>query len=441
MARRFPLQPSPTVHRTHLRLSGHEDVWAEASPLTPDDVDWLQALCRAHGIELAPNQNTFGHFERWIAHPAYRDYAESPDGFTTPWGDRRAVGSVLKPDAASLRLVTGLLDELLPRFDSPFVNIGCDETFELGQGASRDRCRREGLGKVYTDFVTNIMDHVERRFGKRCMFWGDILLNHPEQISRLPGDAVALEWGYEADHPFARDARRFAEAGLDFLLCPGTSSWRSFAGRTENMAANISAAARHARDEGARGLLLADWGDCGHLQLEEVSAPALAWCGLQAWNPRTADWTDALAWSDQVVFGGQSGDTAAWADLGRAGTALDWTPSNSNAFFHLFRNRPADHARLRAIPRSALERTLDELDELRPPAPPREGWQHTRDNLRLALLREIDRRDGTRRARSLEARALATHERLWRQRNREGGLAESLSMYTDTRNPDPGESP
>ena len=64
--------------------------------------------------------------------------------------------------------------------------------------------------------------------------WGDIVLEHPELIPELPRDATALNWGYEADHPFDDEGAKFARAGIDFQVCPGTSAWLSLGGRTQN---------------------------------------------------------------------------------------------------------------------------------------------------------------------------------------------------------------
>src|SRR6185503_16024740 len=50
-------------------------------------------------------------------------------------------------------------------------------------------------------------------------------------------------WGYDADHPFEGEAGALARSGLAFFVCPGTSSWQSFGGRTGNMLANTAAAA------------------------------------------------------------------------------------------------------------------------------------------------------------------------------------------------------
>src|SRR5262252_7472795 len=56
----------------------HPAVWASASPLTADEVDALDAFCRERFIELVPNQNSFGHMERWLRLPRYAPLAELP---------------------------------------------------------------------------------------------------------------------------------------------------------------------------------------------------------------------------------------------------------------------------------------------------------------------------------------------------------------------------
>jgi hypothetical protein len=413
--------------------TGHSDVWKKASPLAPDDISWLQQEARHLGIELVPNQNCFGHFERWIRHEPYRKYAESPDGFVTPWGDQRKVGSVLKPDDASFAFVTSLLDELLPTFDSSRVNIGCDETFELGQGATRERCTKEGMGAVYAKFVQRIIQHVETRHGMRPEFWGDIIIKHPEEINRISRKAVALCWGYEADSPFAEECAAFARSGLGFAVCPGTSSWRSFAGRTENMIANLRSATEAAFEWGAEGLVLTDWGDCGHLQQEPVSYPAMALCATLAWCGPMAGQQDAWDWCDDVAFSGRTGDTACWLEAGRVSEMTGVTPGNANLLFHWF-NWP-DHPLGKDVSSEKIEELITKIQSLERPVHFREQWEQTLRNLRLSLAFVQDFRQGTSTAGSLLQEAQQAHATLWRKQNRKGGLAESLERYSKPRDP------
>ena len=71
------------------------------------------------------------------------------------------------------------------------------------------------------------------------MFWGDIILHHPELVKELPKDVVALNWGYEANHPFDKESAIFARSKMPFYVSPGTSTWMTLIGRHDNAFVNL----------------------------------------------------------------------------------------------------------------------------------------------------------------------------------------------------------
>ena len=225
--------------------AGHGQVWQAASPLTAAEIRFLDKSCAERGIELVPCQNSFGHFHRWLVHEPYRALAECPEGIEHPFSLVPEPFSLCATDPQSLELLRELYGQLLPNFSSRLCNTGLDETFDLGLGRSRLACAARGKAQVYLDFLGQVRQLCAEH-GRRMMFWGDVLLENPEAIPRIPADAVVLEWGYEADHPFEADAARFAASGREFYVCPGTSSWNSFGGRTANLA-------RQPGSSGARG--------------------------------------------------------------------------------------------------------------------------------------------------------------------------------------------
>jgi hexosaminidase len=261
----------------------HHKVWEKASPMTGEEILALDAYCQARFIELVPNQNSFGHMTRWLTHPKYAGLSEVVSSFETPWGGMDGPFSLCPEDPASLAFIQSLYDELLPYFNSRIVNVGCDETFDVGQGRSRAACEARGAGTVYLDYVKKIYLDLKRR-GCTMQFWGDIILQHPELVTQIPRDAIALEWGYEADHPFEQHGEQFAAAGIPFYVCPGTSTWNTIAGKTDNALGNLLNAADNGLKHGAVGYLITDWGDNGHWQPLPVSylgfaaGAAYAWC-------------------------------------------------------------------------------------------------------------------------------------------------------------------
>jgi hypothetical protein len=263
----------------------YEPVWQSWGALTATEIQALDTHCRWLGIDLVPNQNSFGHLREWLAYPPLAPLAEVAAPYEGANGEFLRYPSTLAPNhPGTLPFVRSLYHELLPNFSSRFFNVGCDETWDLGRGQSRAECERLGKGRVYVDFLKKIHAEVTQR-DRTMMFWGDIILNHPELIPELPKDAIALNWGYEANHPFLKEAALFAQAKIPFYVCPGTSTWMTLIGKHDNAFTNLRRAAAAGRRHGALGYLITDWGDGGHPQPLAVSWPllvagaALSWCG------------------------------------------------------------------------------------------------------------------------------------------------------------------
>jgi len=317
-----------------IAYAGHAAVWAEASPFTPDEIRELDALCWRHHVDLVPNQNSFGHMERWLRHKDYARFAERPED---PFS--------LEPGEESLELLGDLYDQLLPPFSSQYLNVGCDETFDLGQGKSKALCEEQGVGRVYLDFLLQIHELVEER-GHTMLYWGDIIMAHPELISELPRDAIALEWGYEADHPFDADAQRFSDAGVPFYVCPGTSTWCSIAGRTDNMVGNLENAAENGLRHGAKGYLITAWGDSGHRDPLPMSYPGFAYGAALSWCAKSNRFDRALDALSLHVFGDSTGKAArAIADLGNVYKAMSTPRVNGSPLWDAYWRDPPPERR------------------------------------------------------------------------------------------------
>jgi len=143
---------------------GHDIVWKDASPLTADDIRTLDAYCRARHIELVPNQQSFGHMHRWLVHERYRHLAEVPAGLAHPFSDRVEPFSLCPLDAGSLELLEDLYAQLDDAgFSSSMLNVGCDETFDLGRGRSAAACAERGRGRVYVEFLGAVHDRLRAR--------------------------------------------------------------------------------------------------------------------------------------------------------------------------------------------------------------------------------------------------------------------------------------
>jgi hypothetical protein len=272
----------------------HPEISRGASPLTAEDLMRLDEHARRHHIELQANLQSFGHMKRILSTKKLAHLAESSDAWSIAPG---------RPE--TYRFLDELYAEHLPCFSSPVFNADCDETWDLGKGRSRRRAEKVGLGRVYVDHIRRLHRLAKRR-GKRLAVWGDIVLQHPEEIERLPKDVIMLNWGYGAKHDFST-SRRFAEAGLEHWVCPGTNSWCSLFPRVDVACANIAGFAREGGKTGASGLLNTDWGDGGHPNLLGTSLHGFALGAEAAWSgpqKTSSDFDRRFSWA---LFRNQSG--------------------------------------------------------------------------------------------------------------------------------------
>lgn len=291
-------------------FTGHETVWGPASPMTADDIRWLDSLCAAEGIALVPNQNCLGHMERWLKHPGYVERAESPEGMDLV--SERLPATTLAPTEDNVRFVSTLLDEVVPLFGAKRMNIGCDEPWELGHGVSRDKAEAVGLGRVYTDYVAAVMQPWIDR-GYEIEYWADVAANHPGALERLPAGAIPVVWMYNSPHMmktlvarndaeeeaghaahgivmrelvngFRDRAAALIDGGIPFWVAPGTNAWRSMTGRLDEAVRNFVDAAEVGLENSSSGYLVTSWGNQGAWDPPAVSVPPIAAGGAIGWS-------------------------------------------------------------------------------------------------------------------------------------------------------------
>jgi hypothetical protein len=351
-------------------------------------------------------------------------------------------------------LVEELYDELLPHFSSQQFNVGCDETVDLGQGRSQAECQARGTERVYLDFLRKIYRAVTAR-EHTMMYWGDIVVQHPELIPELPKDAIALDWGYEADYPFDENAARFAAAGIPFYVCAGTSTWNSIAGRVDNAIANLANAADAGLKHGAVGYLNTDWGDNGHWQYLPFSFPGLAYGAAVSWALDANRDLDVASVVSLHAFRDPTGATGRVAvDLGRVCQDFGIELHNATVLFRILQTPVAKiREEIYGLTAAALRHAQGKIDRALRPVP---RAKSTRPDARLiaaefasaaALLRHACQRgllaleDSPTKSRAHKrelardlTRILKEYRRLWHARNRPGGFEDSIALLKKMQN-------
>lgn len=434
----------------------HEVVWQNSSPMTAEEIKMLDIYCKSRFIDLVPNQNSFGHMENWLQHDRYVDLAECPTDCKTIWGTR-SLSSLNPINPGSVQLMQELYAELLPNFTSKYFNIGCDETVELGCGLSAEYCKEKGKGNVYLEYLIKLNNEVNKH-GRQAQFWGDIILNHPELIPSIPKNMTAMVWGYESTYPFDENLPKFKKAGLEFYVCPGTSTWRSIIGRNHDAFINLKKAAINGKLYGAKGYLNTNWGDHGHWQPLSVCYPAMAVGSAYSWNSKANATTHLEKILNHYVFNDKTGNTAkAVLELGNAYLACKIPEGNANAFhlmLHRYKWTMKGHYQTKMLkidPLLEAEKIIDQASQTINRSKPecadstivvneiKQAIALAKHGIHLGVAR-LNARDFStiniagetkRQLKEELALIIITHEYLWTVRNREGGLASSSQKLKD----------
>lgn len=246
-------------------------------PLTVKEIEEFQKYCEDRFISLVPNQNSFGHMEKWLEKDDFKQLGIVRD-------DNKPSDTLNPLNKKTFEFVDTIYSDLLPYFKSPYINVGMDETISIGMGQTKKECEEKGKEIVYVEFLNKVFELANKKYNKVPMFWDDIVFENSDVIKEIKGECIFMDWGYDTEAAFSERCRLLQELGLKFYTCPGTSSWASFTGRFDNAVYNIESAARACVLYGGEGFLLTDWGDGGNPQFLPMSVLLYTYGASCSWN-------------------------------------------------------------------------------------------------------------------------------------------------------------
>lgn len=264
-----------------------KEALADKNYLTQEEYLEVEKYAIEKYIDFVPNQNGFGHMSDWLALDKFKELAECPDGFEI-WGSKRPPSTLDPTNPKSFELVKQMYEEMIPFTKSKYFNMNFDEPYELGHRKSKQECLKTSTEDVYIEYLEKLAN-VVRKYNKTPMIWGDVLVKHPDKISKLSKDIVFIDWGYNKAYDFVNHAKMLEELKVKYLLAPGTSTWSSITGRFIDMKETIENSTYASKKYHGLGILLTDWGDMGHLQYLPSSYLGFIYGAMLSWSSGTIE--------------------------------------------------------------------------------------------------------------------------------------------------------
>jgi len=261
-----------------------------------EEIKALDDFCYELGIELIPCIVTFGHMFEILQSDQYNHLCELPkiERPVYSWLDRQLHHTIDSSNKESIQLIEKMIQEIATCYRSPYLNISGDETYDIGKGKSKAYVERIGKTNAYIHFLNQILA-ISQKYGKRPMYWGDMILRNKEKIHQVDKNAVPMHWWYESTVE-EEDFIKFEELNCTYYTCPSTAGWNHFSNDYKRSIINMNQMIGYGKKHGAAGVLITDWGDFGHINHLSNSIPMLIYGAKKALNPKmiATDWYQEL---------------------------------------------------------------------------------------------------------------------------------------------------
>ncbi|MBI2618752.1 MAG: family 20 glycosylhydrolase, partial [Ignavibacteriales bacterium] len=257
-------------------FKNHSLIGKGRGALSSAEVRELDAYAKQYHVELIPIFETLGHWENILLMPEYVGYGEFPGAHTLNVSDERVYA-----------LLDEMIGELAAAFSSPFFNMAADESWDVGLGANKERVAASDIATVHAEHYKRLFA-ILKKYNKKPLMYGDIILNNPDILEKIPKDVIIVDWQYWAGQQYP-SPEVFRNAGFPFVVSPAVWNFTGPFPNYLNTVLNIRNLTRDGYRNGSLGVLTSNWNDFGGEALRELNYYGFAWTAECAWQPEKAD--------------------------------------------------------------------------------------------------------------------------------------------------------
>lgn len=255
----------------------------ERGAITQDEMAEIVEEAKKNHVIITPVFECLGHQDRLLSLSGNRKYAEIQEPSGEPW-------SFSPVNEDSYQFVTNLMKEMAEAVPSPFFHIGGDESYDFGKGASEEKVKEIGAGRVLAEYFSRLNRYITQTLDRRMMVYADMILNHPQALDYMPKDCIIVDWQYFPENRDFPSIKQLKDAGFENIIaCPGIWSWATYYPNYSMAFTNIGNFSDAAKKEKLLGCITSSWGDGGGENLRENNMPGYAYSAAAEWENDTPD--------------------------------------------------------------------------------------------------------------------------------------------------------
>ncbi|VAX19216.1 hypothetical protein MNBD_IGNAVI01-1889 [hydrothermal vent metagenome] len=256
-----------------LELDSYPSIGKNRGALTKDEVREIVDYAGERYIDVIPIFQTLGHFENILSQDEFQEYAEYP-----------GAASLSISEEKTYTFLENMLNEVFELFPSEYINIGADESYDVGRGKSKALASKKGIAKVHAEHYKKVYD-ICKKNDKKVMMYGDVILNHPDILDMIPKDIIIVDWHYNASTNYT-STDLFRDAGFEYYVSPSVWNFRTTFPAYQIALPNIKSFIKSGIANGSTGMINSNWGDYGSETFKEFVLFGYAWSAQCSWNFR-----------------------------------------------------------------------------------------------------------------------------------------------------------
>lgn len=244
---------------------------------TKEEIKSIIAYGKERHIDVIPFVAMYGHLHELIRNEKYASLAIGKYGHEIDPANPQV--SVLMKD---------WIKQYTQLFESPFIHVGFDETWEtkqISERAGQQKIDPEGLFIEQLNFISNEL----KQYGKTVLAWTDMNNFYPDILAKFPIDVIPVIWEYTPDTAAINHyLRPVLKEKRPFFIQPAVSGWGHVYPNSNYTFDNINLCLEAGMANNTLGFITSVWTD----PVEPFVRPSwlfMAYGCIGAWQGRVPD--------------------------------------------------------------------------------------------------------------------------------------------------------
>ncbi|WP_460935027.1 glycoside hydrolase family 20 zincin-like fold domain-containing protein [Spirosoma humi] len=293
-----------------IQLDGYSTLNYKAS-YSQAQIKTIIAYARERHMDVIPFVNFYGHLHELIRNEKYASLAIGH------------YGHELDPrNPAVQTLLKNWIKQYTTLFQSPFIHVGFDETWETKRLANTGLAKLdpEALYIQQLSFVSNEF----KQYGKTLLAWTDMNAFYPNILAKFPKDVTPVIWEYSPDTTAINNyLNPVLKEKKPFFIQPAVSGWGHIYPSANYTYENINLCLKAGLRHNTLGFITSVWTDSVE-PFVRASWLFMAYGCIAAWQGTVPDKTTFTEQYSSVVYPALTQDMqAAFDHMATAGQYLE----------------------------------------------------------------------------------------------------------------------